>query len=561
MRRLDGYHSGLGNLVPISRHVEEGDCDTLEPLTEEEIQQHLIEYSPYKHHDVIQQCFLDQARTLQVPKVHAYQGIPQYHPNPLHGSYQALSLRDDICFDSHGRFGAYGLETYEEEERISRKPRNTTRTIQVDWSTVNWGAAQAACHKANRHRFSEASHVAAKGATASQTISRSAIVLRTWIGYDYTPLVIKNLRALLSEVALGSGGEYDVHLLVHVKDNSMRFWESSELYHQIRNQSVPAEFRNLVTLWSERHMEMVYPGPFLNNTINRSGRSIHGVYRSSHMPLQYFAATNPQYEHFWNWEMDIRYTGHYYEFFDRVARWANAQPTRGIWERNAKYYLEKLHGNWLQFTETTREENPQSVWGPVPFPGSRTLDPHGSVWTATNTSHQQDADLITLSPLFDPNNSRWYFADDITGYDLDLPSPPRRVAIIAASRLSRRLLHVMHEETFQHKRSMWTEMWAPSIALHYGLKAVYAPHPVYYDRKWPVATAGKIFNAGIYGSSGGNASSVFGAFEHNHLGSTWYHNARFAGQLWNSWLGVKDAQSNADRMCLRSMLLHPIKHG
>jgi hypothetical protein len=279
--------------------------------------------------------------------------------------------------------------------------------------------------------------------------------------------------------------------------------------------------------------------------------------------LQYFAQTHTQYEHFWNWEMDIRYIGHYYEFFDRLGLWAKSQPRRGMWERSAKYYLEKLHGTWDDFSKIVERENPITVFGPVPFAGSLAFDDHYKPATF-DVGDREDADLITLGPLFDPKDSGWFFSEDVTGYEPELPMPPRRNAIIAASRMSRGLLRVMHKETFEYKRTMWTEMWAPSIALHYGLKAVYAPHPVYYDREWPLETADRTFNAGKYGSSGGNASSVFGAFEHNHLGSTWYHNARFAGDIWRAWLsrGSQEnmARTGLDRMCLRSMLLHTVKH-
>jgi len=31
------------------------------------------------------------------------------------------------------------------------------------------------------------------------------------------------------------------------------------------------------------------------------------------MPMQYFAYQHPEYDFFWNWEMDIRNTGHWYD--------------------------------------------------------------------------------------------------------------------------------------------------------------------------------------------------------------------------------------------------------
>ncbi|KAK4993798.1 hypothetical protein LTR50_000011 [Elasticomyces elasticus] len=444
---------------------------------------------------------------------------------------------------------------------------------------VDWGDAQRRCHHANRHRFDRNNTLEPRTAPfvskGTQTVPKSAVVIRTWVGFRYTPQAIVTLRAMINELALGSGGEYDIHLLLHVKDNSVLFWESQALYEEIRAHNVPEEFRGLVTLWSEKQMETVYPGPFTNNTENRSGKSIHGVWRSPHMPLQYFAQNHPEYDFYWNWEMDVRSTGHYYELFDKLGRWARDQPRRGLWERNAKYHIEGLHSSWNKWAESVEKENEAAgntpVWGPLLFPNSGALHSPQSIWPPDELETEaynrwgigEEADLITLSPMFDPDQTRWMFDKDVTGYDLDLPIPPRRVSIVAAARLSRRLLHLMHEEVFTFKRTMWTEMWPPSCALHYGLKAVYAPHPVYFDRNWPVDAAEKIFNGGKYGSSGGNASSVFGSYQHNLQGSTWYHNARFAGALWRRWLGQEHdggGGEGLDRMCLRSMLLHPVKH-
>ncbi|KAG9657834.1 MFS general substrate transporter, partial [Aureobasidium melanogenum] len=574
---LDGYYSGVRSLVPSLHHEQasesfdqsRNDSSTVR-LKEQEIHNRLVEYNPYHgfrntagRPSFMQECFLDDARTVAIPRVYSYLGMPQDHPDPLYGSYKVLGLRDDVCFDRIGRLEAYGSATRSRKSKAAQSHDRETQQSPINWSNVDWAAAQKRCFDDNTLRSSLESATKPTAADVLPHISRQAIVLRTWTGYRYTRQAIMNLRALISEVSLGSGGEYDVHLLVHVKNNSARFWESEELYNQIRQESVPAEFRGLVTLWSEKQMELVYPGPFCNETLNRSEQPIYGVYRSSHMPMQWFAQRNTQYEHFWNWEMDIRYIGHYYEFFDRLGQWAKSQPRRGIWERNAKYYFEKLHGTWAEFSDIVENENPVTVSGPLHFAGSPVLESQAQ-YNASSTGVGEDADLITMSPLFDPEDSGWFFERDVTGYDTQLPIPPRRIAIIAAARMSRQLLNLMHKEMIELKHTMWTEMWPPSLALHYGLKATFAPHPVYYDRDWPIITADRTFNAGKYGSSGGNASSVFGAFEHNFIGSTWYCSTKFAGDLWRAWLGRGSRENRLrnglDQMCLRSMLLHAVKH-
>ncbi|KAF7513318.1 hypothetical protein GJ744_009739 [Endocarpon pusillum] len=121
---------------------------------------------------------------------------------------------------------------------------------------------------------------------------------------------------------------------------------------------------------------------------------------------------------------------------------------------------------------------------------------------------------------------------------------------------------------------MFSEMWPASCALHHGLKAVYAPHAEYIDRRWPTKYLEATFNAGRNGASGGARTAVFGDPEHNFRGTTWYYNAGFPEVLWHRWLGYRFHNAGGEeyevsgvgergggegRMCLPAMLLHPVK--
>jgi hypothetical protein len=142
----------------------------------------------------------------------------------------------------------------------------------------------------------------------------------------------------------------------------------------------------------------------------------------------------------------------------------------------------------------------------------------------------------------------------------------------------------MHRETAFRNHHAFSEMWAPTTALHHGYKAVYVPHPMFVDRDWPTAYLASIMNAGRNGATGGARTSVFGEREHNMRGMTWYYNAGFAPNLWKRWLGLKvdneggeefeltvnegrsgrrlkvdDMRGGVGRMCLPPMLIHPVK--
>ncbi|MCJ1249354.1 hypothetical protein MMC30_006577 [Trapelia coarctata] len=657
------YFGGVRTLVPRHQNVPEYPNDS-EPkqvadtnrtsLTTRALQPS-SPYNPYPdyasaayklEYGSVAECFLDTEDTTRIPKVHSYTGVPQGQPDPIMGSYEAVGLDNTMCFERYGRLGPYGYgyslrrggigagltgerEGAEEVWKVDQE---------VDYANVRWSDAQARCLEKNKHRFKE-SHgvsgdafrdmrveradipdsngqvqptgdVVAKNITTTKLLPRTAVVIRTWWDFSYTQEDVLYLRSIMTELSLLSGGEYTIHFLIHVKDDNLPIWADPETYNRTLEKAIPKEFYGMATLWSERQMGLVYGG--LAESYYRD-LPVHGVYRSAHMPLQYFAHKHPEYDYFWNWEMDVRYTGHWYHLFDTVSKWAKAQPRKGLWERNGRFYIPSVHGSWEDFKQMARVQSamvPQTpnnnvwagtkpkgpppapgqapptppkpdlpVWGPlpppdVPFEGrspvAETDDPiplttyekDKYVWGV-----DEEADLITFNPIFDPAGTTWLLAEDVTGYNTTLGSPPRRSAIITASRLSARLLRTMHTEVALRRHTMVSEMWPASVALHHGLKAVYVPHPVFIDRKWPLQYLNSVFNAGKNGASGGSRTSVFGDREHNFRGTSWYYNAGFAPNLWRRWLGYRvdgdggeeEEAAGEGRICLPGMLLHPVK--
>lgn len=629
---MDGYFNGIKSLVGPEDYIPEFPAKPdLNPITV------VISttfptptpYAPHPDYDSkdytrkfhpVKKCYLDEDEKTPVPEIYAYNGVPQGVAQPALGSYNLLGLREDICYDRFGRYGPYGLgyslrdggvgEGMETESEGSEIVWELTGKI--DYHKIDWGRLQQRCVEKNSGRFLRADELeddefgytmekdsqTQLSASAKGKLGRVAVVIRTYVGFIWTHLAILNFRAMISELSLRSGGEYDIHFLLHVKDNDVPIWADGETVQSVLDMNMPGEFHSITTLWSESQMRLLYPGSWGEPVENPSWNDIYGVYRSAHMPLQHFAIMHPEYQHFWNWEMDMRYVGNYYELFDRLASWAQEQSREELWERSQKYYVPDHHGDWANFTETVHRETQasgrQPIMGPVMFSGKQNLraQERGQSFmpetcaVGRNSSKcgvGEEADLITLNPIFDAVDSGWVFAQDVTGYDRSLPTPPRRCAIVTASRLSRRLLEVMHEETWRQHHSMFSEMFPASMALHHGLKAVYAPHPVYLDRNWEVDAVDRSFNGGRDHTTSGRGSPFDQSNEHNHAGTSWYYNSEFAGLLWRRWLGFaqydgrgadggragegtlrggKEEESKLDstgRLCMRSVLLHPIK--
>jgi hypothetical protein len=672
---LSRYYGGIRTLVPFTQNqpeypsaedeisLENGTASTViretpasKPFlafTNRTSQAYLSEYAP------VQECFLDENSTIRIPQLQYYEGRPSGFPDNVMGSYELLGLPEDICFERYGRLGPYGLGygikyggtgagqqgDTEGSEAVWQGPESWSMN-QVDFRDVNWGDAQRRCHQANAARFnpaprkaehpmtfsttnseahaakSEEHTVATKGVSFNGTHSnknplpRTAVVIRSWDEFEYREEDILHLRAMISELSLASGGEYDIHLLVQVKDEAKYpIWADAETYQKHLEESVPKEFHGITTLWSTTQMLLIYQGIY--DTFARGpDLPIHGPYRGLQMAMQYFAQKHPEYDFFWHWEIDIRYTGHYYNLFAQIDSWTKKQPRKGLWERNSRFYVPSVHGAWEDFKQMVRvqtemgTESADTMWSGIKGIKGEKVAPKGDkpIWgperpsnpddwfetendPAPPTSYDkdkykwgvgEDADLITFNPLFDPEGTTWLLAKDITGYNDTEGLPPRRAAIVTSSRMSRRLLETMHRETVFKKHHAFSEMWAPTAALHHGYKAVYVPHPMYVDREWPTAYLAGVMNCGRNGATGGARTSVFGDREHNLKGMSWYYNAGFAPNLWKRWLGLKvnneggeefeltvdegrsgkgvnDMRGGEGRMCLPPMLLHPVK--
>ncbi|KAI3334792.1 hypothetical protein F4824DRAFT_511550 [Ustulina deusta] len=594
--RLNGFYNGIRSLVAYSDWIPEQksppeakfkihDVPPFNPQMVDPFPNFTSDKYLKKHHPV-QTCYLDDDEKHPAPDIYAYPGIPAMMTAPTWGAYETLEIAPDRCYERFGRFGPYGYSYDREEGGLGLSKHSAhvgAEKVQamidkVDYRKVNWGRAQKKCFDKNKKRFSAKNTASGNVNDDKKKVSRSAFVLRTWAGYDYSDTQLLTVRAMINELSLKSGGEYDVHLLVHVKDNSLPIWASEEVYKKTLRENVPEEFWDIATLWSERQLQTYYPGPFLekDNVANYAGTDIYGVYRSAHFALQWFSQQHQEYDFVWNWEMDLRYIGHYYEFLNGVSNWAAKQPRKLMWERNSRFWIPEYHGRWSNFSDfvekETAEKGETPVWGPVTFPAGKYEVLSSPKDTKPPTTFAEDdyewgvgeaADLITFDPLFDPSKTKWVFRDDVTGYDTSVTTPPRRAAIVTVARLSKRLLNTMHEETWRVHHTMFPEMWAPSIAFHRGYKALYAPHPIYFDRNWPLDVVDKTFN-----KPQTPEASPFGLGEHNMQGSTFYYNSGFSGALWRRWLGasengeggLKSEEDGADRMCLRPLLHHPIKY-
>ncbi|TKX26805.1 hypothetical protein C1H76_0959 [Elsinoe australis] len=563
--------------------------------------------------------------------VMAYRSPAPGFPNPAVGSASVTGLDENVCFDRFHRYGPYGLG-----QTAMNVPQGWTRPeVRPDWSEKWWGQLQDQCLQKNKHRYAPESRIPmnlipnkvepenvdtldeTEAAQSRNTAfpkyqHRTALLIRTWEGYSYTENDLQAIRALVTELSLLSGGEYQVYLFVNVKEHDADIYNNPQKYQDVLRRVVPKELRDISLLWTETVVEEWYP---------KVGS--WEVYWQQFMPLQWFSKTHPEFDYVWNWETDARYTGNHYHFLEKMAEFSRNMPRKNLWERNARFYLPEEHGNFASFladtdgaiANATASGAIKPVWGPLPYNSEQHV-----VGPAPPVPYEEDnfswgageeADLITLQPIWDPTDTEWsyrykiwnfvpgkrpHFTQQDPGDDAyfhpDFAKVPRRVFINTVARFSKKMLHAMHLEN-RAGRSMQAEMWPATVALQHGLKAVYAPHPIWTDRKWPSWFLDATFNADN-GTATGWGQKRDSPYNHDReaafRGWSWYYSTGFPRIVYRRWLGwrAKDilgdvggrnyeegtvrASEDATgleeqektfggrgRMCLPGMLLHPVK--
>ncbi|KAF3937685.1 hypothetical protein ABW19_dt0201675 [Dactylella cylindrospora] len=514
------------------------------------------------------------------PLVKVFEGIPWRKSDPILGSSTLLGLNDSVCFERTNLLTPYGFGDDTSKE-LKDDWKNATS---LSFKNVNWGELQDECVLRNKARFNpsptsvtgevpiwtpppppkeekpEGSKMK-RDDSVSNYRPRTAIVLRAWESFQFMPDDIINLRRMITELSLFSGGEYQIHIIVDVKNFDIPIWSDKKTYQKTLERLVPKEFWGITELVNEPMMAAWY-----------WGAGWHDSYRSLFMPLQVFSKNHPEYDFVWQWEMDMRLIGDHYHFLETLAKWAKKQPRRELWERSTRHYVPSVHGTWEQYSKWVSSLYPEAnstIWGPVyprefipidpPKPPTATPEEDNFEWGVG-----EEADLITLLPMFDPIGGTWSLRTACNGYAEGPETLPRRAAIVTASRLSKRLLWRMHSENSQRKHTCAAEMWPATTCLHHGLKAVYAPHPIWFERDWQNMTyVESVFNGGTKGAV--VRESVFGVMEHNYSGTSWYFNTRWARDLYRRWMGYeykgggREWEKEHGNLCLNGVLLHPVK--
>jgi hypothetical protein len=233
-----------------------------------------------QYHGKFQPCMGPRGHSLDRKRpedmVQVYKGRQNGFPEPKFGSHETIDLDGDVCTDRYSRFGAYGFDEKGEDvvPGFSRPPT-------VAWYRVDWHKLQSQCieRNAGRYKSSDVVNVStqnplsfdlpdaphrdwgappAPASNVKRYHPRTALLIRAWIGLRWKPHHREYLRALIMELSLHSGGEYQVFLLIHVKDDEMPIFSDSKTIHRLKR-SIPEEFRSMTLFFNNKLLEAWYP--------------------------------------------------------------------------------------------------------------------------------------------------------------------------------------------------------------------------------------------------------------------------------------------------------------
>ncbi|KAN0099736.1 Protein of unknown function (DUF3405) domain containing protein [Hyaloscypha variabilis] len=476
--------------------------------------------------------------------------MPAGFPDPAVGDHNIIGINRDVCFTSSSRYNPYGW-----------KDKDT----KTEWPEVKWGELQQKCLQRNQHRFK------ADGEAGTKK-PRQAVVLRGHEKFKWRPNDFIYTRSLIAELSLASGGEYEVIFMIQLNDPEHRNLTTSDLQNPsivepLKERYVPAEFRDLVIFFNTNVLKKTYP---------KVGEWSYVM--QSYQPVQWLAQSRSEFTHFWVIEQDFRIIGHNYEFFNSVGEWARKQPRENLWEISSQLYIPAVHKTWDNFVQIIKQNTPgQGVLGPQPPPQTVNYSSFAPALPLPSPVPKdwgvgEDADVISLSRIWDPVGSGWVFETYMKVFP---KNTPRRTSPPNSGRFSRRTLMLTHEGQVKHGTCVAGEATNPTTALHHGLKAVYVPHPLYFDEDIDPKELYKAFSGHEAGEAFNTSSAHFGMAIPNSKKNRWRRltfswQNQLAEELYKWWTmsngtNTKVHESPSGRRvpahepCFPAMALHPIK--
>lgn len=305
-------------------------------------------------------------------------------------------------------------------------------------------------------------------------------------------------------------------------------------------------------------------------------------------PLQLFALHYPEFDHYWQVELDQRFMGDAGKYLDAVSTFARNEPRKQSLERATFPFDEKLYGTYDEFIKQVDIANKgkSRAWGPLSIPDIKPIGPEPLTARPEDDEHiwgvGEEADVVVTSFCANVTESEWVFKDYTRGFQ-DSGNVPRYYCPPAIMRASRPLLLAVHQGQHDQGLSLPSEAVLPSWALWHGLKLSYPPQPAYmrpYDPEytesndefsrdpttWHNTTVTPWFGKGANESTDGVSHGNPQSFANKAL--TWWWASNYPRRLMDAWLSGDTAAEGVSgvlavhegEVYMPNMAMHPVKN-
>ena len=383
---------------------------------------------------------------------------------------------------------------------------------------------------------------------------RTAVVFEVQESREWTLDTTQYVRSMIMELSLHTGGEYEVFVLIEVLDDSEPIFNNRGVHHKIIERSVPREFQNISFLFNRKLLQHWYP--------NVPRRPDEDLSSHSYAPLQLMSLARPDIEYFWLMDVDARYTGHHYDHLEKISSWSKAQSREVLWELASQLYVPEVHRAWKKFVTQVKDlARKATIRGPLRTKGIEPVGPPPPMMLSGKDQWGmgEEADFITLGPVFDPQGSFFEGREEVSNYPDGVEKTPRRATAFSfMTRTSKRLLRAMHHGQVTLGIHMPPSMFPASTALHHGLKAVAFPLPISFDATISPQLLAEEFNHPDWGRHTYNVPYKYKDFwRWMTFAIAVDEEPAFADEMYRRWLGYDADQTRG--LCLPGLLLHPVQ--
>lgn len=288
--------------------------------------------------------------------------------------------------------------------------------------------------------------------------------------------------------------------------------------------------------------------------------------------MQLLALHYPEFDHYWQLELDMRFLGDAGQYLDSLSTFARAEPRKQALERSTFMHMQDKFGTYANFSAAVDAANHGSahVWGPLRIAGIHPIGPVPPVRNPVKDDFEwgrgEDADVLVTSYCADvlSPTTPWVYKDWIRGFEAGNETP-RFFCPPAVMRASRALLLAIHAAQLKDGMRIPSEATLPSFALWHGLKLSYPPQPMFWRERDDVATLEGWFRGGPANSSTGLGPDDLRHPDGNGL--TWWWEGKWPRAIMDAWF-AGDAKADGlpyllavenGRVYAPNLAMHPVK--